>query len=159
MSLEQALAANTAALIENNALLSGLNAKAAAGKAAQAVAVTDSTPTRAVKADTKTDSKAAKAPKAPSNAEMKTFADAFVNVTDEDEYNERRAVLKAIVTFFHAPKFSELAEKDRLMAKKIVELSRAGEPVNLEDLQETIDELEGVEAPAPAAKARRSSED
>lgn len=171
MSLEAALAAhttaleaNTAAILRHNEILEGLKA----GK---------QTAVQAPKSDDKVDAKDApakdeeapkrtrasskdKAPKekAPSVAEMKDAATKYLDVADEDEYNERRAVVRAITDHFKAAKFTEIETGDRLMASKLLEMAASGENFDKDDIEGMIAELTGTEKPEKPARSRRDDD-
>ena len=97
--------------------------------------------------------------KAPTIAEMKKIGTEYVDVEDEDEYNERRTLVRAIAEYFEVEKFSEIASKDRLTAKKIIEAAASGENVDPDDLEGFIEELGGSgDDEAPPPRSRRSAD-
>lgn len=159
MSLEAKIDALTAAITENNDLLRGLTAKASGG-AASAKAEAPAKEDKADKAE-KPATRAAKpkAEKTPSVADMKKVAEDYLDVTDEDEYNERRGLIRAIVDHFGAEKFTAIEKDDRLVAKKLVEAAAAGENVDVEDIAGAIESLDGGEDATEKPAARRRNDD
>jgi len=167
MSLEAALAAhttaleaNTAAILRHNEILEGL--KAGKQSAVQAPKSDEkAAPEKDEEAPKRTRAaKADKVPKekAPSVAEMKDAATKYLDVADEDEYNERRAVVRAITDHFKAAKFTEIETGDRLMASKLLEMAASGENFDKDDIDGMIAELTGTEKPEKPARSRRDDD-
>lgn len=160
MSLEENLEVLTAALNRNSDLLEGLTAKAKAGVAASTGGKTE----KADKADAEEEKPrrtrkpvADKKEKAPTVAEMKKAAEAFLDVDGEDEYNDRRALVRAIADYFEAGKFTEIDAKDRALASKLLAMAADGENIDADSIQDAVDEIEGGDA-KPATKSRRNDE-
>lgn len=161
MSLEERMSALTAALERNSDLLEGLTAKAKAGAAAASEKGDDKPARGKDKDDDKPARGRGKATKekAPTIAEMKKLAEDYLDVTDEDEYNERRTLIRAIVDHFGAEKFTAIDSKDRLVASKLVEAASAGENVDPEDIAGAIDDLDGGSNEEAEKPSRRRSDD
>lgn len=157
MSLEEHLSTLTAALHRNSDLLEGLTAKAKAGAGSAAT-------TEAKKGDA--DEKparggrkpAATKEKAPTVAEMKDLATSYLDVTDEDEYNDRRALLRAVVDHFGAEKFTTIDSKDRLIAFKLIQTAADGENVDPDDIAGAIKDLGGSSEEDSKSSRRRSDD-
>ncbi|MFC3724468.1 hypothetical protein [Neoaquamicrobium sediminum] len=161
MSLEERLDALTTALNRNSDLLEGLTAKAKAGAAAAA----DKGDDKPARGKDKDDDKPARGKgkatkeKAPTVAEMKKLAEDYLDVSDEDEYNERRTLIRAIVDHFGAEKFTAIESKDRLVASKLVSMAADGENVDPEDIAGAIEELDGGSNDEAEKPSRRRSDD
>lgn len=155
MSIEQALSDLTAALKENSALLSALSAKAKAGVAA--AEKSDSAKGNGDDKPARGRGKPAKE-KTPTVAEMKDLATSYLDVTDEEEYNDRRTLLRAVVDHFGAEKFTSIENKDRLIAFKLIQMASDGENVDPEDIEGAIKELGGSSDEDGKGSRRRSDD-
>lgn len=161
--LTEALNANTAVVAKHNEILAGLKANkqtsvtAPAKDDEKADAETKPAKSEDKPARTRASSKD-KAPKekAPSVAEMKDAATKYLDVPDEDEYSERRAVVRAITDHFGAAKFTEIETGDRLLASKLLAMAASGENFDADNIPGMIVEITGVE---PAEKPSRSRRD
>lgn len=146
MSLEESIAELTKALNRNSDLLEGLTAKAK-GSVSAKEAASDEKPA-STRGKAKEEEKAprgrGRAAKAPSAAEMKAAGEKFVDVTDDDEYAERRKLLRAIVDYFKTEKFTTIEEGDRALALQLLELAKAGD-LDPDDVQAGVDSLSGEE--------------
>lgn len=134
MSLEEALAQNTSALDRNSRLMEEMLGRASKNTAASEKTASEKTDTKPSKADADADEKpkrgrkpAAKKEKAPTVAEMKEIGQAFLDVSDEEEYKDRRAALAAIAEYFDAERFTAIDSKDRILARQLIEVAKAGE--------------------------------
>lgn len=164
--IEKALEDLTEALRENTETLKSLMAQAEGGKASTK-AETKASAKDEAKDEGKGEAKSSrgrrsssKAPKEkqPSVAEMKEVALAYIDVDDEDEYEERKSLIEAIADHFGVKKFTEIEAKNRLMAKKLVEMATAGENVDPEDIEGAIAALEnGSDGDEDAGRRRKRS--
>lgn len=125
MSLEDRISALTEAITKNNELLSTLISKAQAkveASAPKAAKVEVEVEETKVKADDAEEAprrrgRKPKAAKIPSVADMKDAAKAYLDAADdEDDYKQRRAVIKKIVEKFGVERFTEIAEEHRAEA-------------------------------------------
>lgn len=92
-----------------------------------------STSSRSTKDDDGDDGKAASGrkprttkPKAPTAKELGAATTAFLEIEDEEVYEERKGVIKKILAKFDAPKMSEIAEEDRAAAMELLQISIDG---------------------------------
>lgn len=137
MSIEAAMAELTAALTRNSDLLETITKTASSNMQKNAAAPTEEDTPKAAKAEkpAKTAAKpaAVKPPKVPTPAEMASATTSFLEVEDEDEYNTRRALVKAIVSANGVKKMSEIPEDGRQKALDALVAHKAGEPTGFED--------------------------
>ena len=93
-----------------------------------------------------------------SSADLKKVAEDFLDVEGDEIYKERRSVVKAVADYFKAEKFSAIEDAaDRVLAKKIIETAKAGENVDPDDIQATVDDLEGsLDAGSDEGKGKSS---
>ena len=138
MALEEEIARLNKNLERHNALLEQV-----LGNAEKNVkGGTADTKADAPKADTKADTKA-DAPKATRGRQVKEKAISpddmakattdFLEVDDEDEYANRRAFVKKIITKYGAPKMSAIAEEDRKEALAYLDDYKAGNQTDLDE--------------------------
>lgn len=176
MSLEERLEALTEALKENTAHLAIITATAAAKTSAAATADKGKADDKAdkgksaEKADkpaTRTRASKPAKEKLPSAADMKAQAEAYLNVEDEDEYQERRDIVKAITEYCGGGTFSKLEGDNRLTAHKLLTYAAKADDFDPEDVQSTVDHLISTgELPdpeeaseKPAKNTRRRNDD
>lgn len=115
MSLEEALAKNTAALIENNELLKLLTSKAKDGVKASTEAGSGETASRGRGRPAKDKEKI------PSGADLKAAATKFLDIADEDIYAERRKALIELREKYGAESIPDIKEGDRAEALAAIE--------------------------------------
>lgn len=157
MPLEENIEALTKALNRNSDLLEGLTAKAQSAVEGGSKGKSDDEDEKPKGRGRKP--AAAKKEKNPTIAEMKKEAETYLDVEEEDEYNERRQVVRAVADFYDAAKFTEIAAKDRLTAVKIIKMAAAGENVDPEDIQAAVDDIEEGGGEESKPKSRRSDDD
>ena len=177
MSLEALIAAHTEALNANTAALKAHTDFLAGLKANKQTAVTapaadagkgdeKSAPTKGDETETKTRRRSSSADKetkpvkesVPTVTEMKEMAEKYLDVAEEGEYQERRKNFRAIVEHFDAPKFTEIAKEDRLLASKLLKMASSGENFDRDDIPAMVAEITGV-APAETGRSRRDNDD
>lgn len=64
--------------------------------------------------------------KVPTSKELGTKTSAFLEVEDEDEYENRKSIIKKIVSKFDAAKMSEIEEDNRLEAMELLDIAISG---------------------------------
>lgn len=129
MSLEEALKANTEALNRNSELLEFLTSKARDGLTGKDEAAKPAKASAKETEDKKpaSRSRATKAAKAPTAKEMSEATTKFLDVDDENEYKDRRDLVKQIVDKFGVKKMSEIEEEDRQTALDYLEAYKNGD--------------------------------
>lgn len=143
MSIEEALAGLTKALERNSDLLESLTnkAKTAAAKAEEqpkAEEKADDAPTKRTRttagaaensdaAPTKRTRATAKSEKVPTEAQMAEATKEFCDVEPEDEYEERRALVKKILAHFGVEKMSHIEPESRNEALGMLEAYKNGD--------------------------------
>ena len=142
MALEDKIEALTAAMNRNSDLLEGLTAKAAAGaaKVTNNAAASDSekpadAPKRGRPAKEET---APKKAKVPTPEEMATATKDFLEVEDEDEYKNRRALVKRIIGKHQVAKMSEIAAEQRQGALDALAAYKAGDATEYDEEEESL---------------------
>lgn len=122
MSLEKAVEELAEAVRENNELLRGMTAKAKAA--------TGGTTSKAKDEDGETKPKTTRAskPKAVSSKEISDKTKEFLDVSDDDEYEERKLIVKKIVKKYGVEKVSEIeSADDRTEAMALLLIAIAGD--------------------------------
>jgi uncharacterized protein with von Willebrand factor type A (vWA) domain len=147
MSIEKALADLTAAVEANTDALTNLMASASksassAGAKAAKTEDTEDAPKRRGRPAAADKKAAPKKPANITNKKMEEEAETFLDVEDDDEYETRSKQFKAIVDYFNADKFTQIDKSDRELALKLLKSAAAGE-LDAEDVQATVDELDG----------------
>lgn len=129
MSIEDQLAALTAAMKDNTEVQKAILAKI--GGAATAAATTDKAPEKTASADDKPKGRGRAAattkPKIPSVKEIQDKTTAFLDVEDDAEYEERAAVVVSITEHFNVKKMSEILDEDRTKAMEMLDAAIAGD--------------------------------
>lgn len=152
--LEKAIEALTEAVNANTEMMKAMVARATGNIAAKAAQPEAKVPEAAKPAKT---TKAAKTAKPVTPAELKKLATEFLDVTDEDEYANRRALIKAIATYFNAEKLSDVKdEADLADYKLLIETAMAGENVDPDDIDGALASLKDG---TPVAKKRSSRDE
>lgn len=164
MSLEAAMAKLAEAVDENNRLLSILTSKAEtglkdAGKAATSKpsradaddGEAEEKPARRGRAAADADegepeekparrgrgrpaAAAADKPKKVTVKAVTEAAEAFLEVDDDEEYEDRRRIVKKLIKHFDVKALAEVAEEDRPLVLKALETAKAGDPIDYENL-------------------------
>ena len=124
-------------LTEEIRILTSASKKASAAATANTKPEEDEKPSRSRSTKTKEDDKPATRSrstkvKVPTVKEISEATKAFLDVDDQDEYEDRKNVIKGIVKHFDAPKMSEIADADRALALRALEAAKAGD--NWEDV-------------------------
>ncbi|MCQ9146110.1 hypothetical protein [Ochrobactrum sp. BTU2] len=133
MSLEKEIAELREAIKENSELLKFLTSAAKGGlgdkaAAAKSSAKGDDKPKAEDKPKAASRSRASsKKEKVPSAKEMGEATTEFLDVDNEAEYKDRRALVVDIVGHFGVKKMSEIEEGDRQKALDMLETYKAGE--------------------------------
>lgn len=140
MSLEQAMVDLAAALNRNSDLLEVLTSKAKSAtapkteeptkpveKAEEPVKRTRAKAEEAPKAEEPVKRTRAKAEKAPTEAQMVEATKTFLDVEEEDEFQDRRSLVKKIVGHYGVDKMSQIAEESRQEALNMLEAYKAGD--------------------------------
>ena len=149
MSLETALAENTAALLKMTAILEASNvgraevlAKIEALPAAEAKK-TRTTKTAEAVVETKAEKPAAETPKATSVmtvAELQTAFGDYMNVTDTDDREKRKAFVKSILAKLDAVRVGDIPEDKRSVALGYITSKLAEEKAKVEAEAEAEDD-------------------
>lgn len=134
MSIEDQLAALTAAVKENTEVQKGILAKisgaAPTSTAAADKASTEKTETAPAETKPKGRGRAAAEPKAPKIPTVKELSDkttGYLDVEDDAEYEERAALVIKITEYFSVKKMSEIGDDDRTEAMEMLEAAIAGD--------------------------------
>ena len=130
VSLEAKIEALTDALKENSELLKALTAKAKANVSAEPKASTKTDDGDEKPASRSTSRGRPKKDKAPTAAEVKKATEAFLDVEDEDEYAERRKIIKKLIAKYGAAKMTEIEESKRASALSDMEAYCNGDEID-----------------------------
>lgn len=132
VSLEAKIEALTDALKENTELLKALTAKAKANVSAEpkASTKTDDGDEKPASRSTSRGRGRPKKDKAPTAAEVKKATEAFLDVEDEDEYAERRKIIKKLIAKYGAAKMTEIEEGKRASALSDMEAYCNGDEID-----------------------------
>ena len=135
VSLEAKIEALTDALKENTELLKALTAKAKANVSAEPKASTkadddDDGEEKPASRSTSRGRGRLKRDKAPTAAEVKKATEAFLDVEDEDEYAERRKIIKKLIAKYGAAKMTEIEESKRASALSDMEAYCNGDEID-----------------------------
>lgn len=122
MSIESQLAEVAEALRENSELLRGLTAKAKTSDTGRSSGSSDSD-----EKETRSRKPRETKVKAPTAKELGTMTTSFLDVSDEDDYNSRKSIIKKILDKFNAEKMSLIdEEKDRIEAAALLQVAIDG---------------------------------
>lgn len=135
MSLEAAILELAAAVKENTEELKFLTSAARDGATKNATRTSTKAVEEVEKAAprSRATSRAAKE-KVPTVKEISEATKAFLDVDDQNEYEERKDIVKRIVEKFKAKKMSEIDDKNRAEAMQMLDVARAGDnPFDGED--------------------------
>jgi hypothetical protein len=108
MSLEDALAANTAAITAHTAALKALAGNVKAGTAATTTAAAGTAAAAAATGTKATGTKAATKPKAKTLEDLRGAAGAYLSITDKDERETRKAMMAKLNEHYGVSKISEV---------------------------------------------------
>lgn len=132
MSIEAAIAELTAAVKENTEELRFLTSAARDG-AAKNSARTTTKPAEEAEKPTRSRSRSTKE-KVPTVKEISDATKSFLDVDDQNEYEDRKDIVKRIVEKFKAKKMSEIDDKNRAEAMRMLDVAKAGDdPFDGED--------------------------
>ena len=132
MSIEAAIAELTAAVKENTEELRFLTSAARDG-ATKNSARASTKPTEEADKPARSRSRSTKE-KVPTVKEISEATKSFLDVDDQNEYEDRKDIVKRIVEKFKAKKMSEIDDKNRAEAMRMLDVAKAGDdPFDGED--------------------------
>jgi hypothetical protein len=144
--LEEAIKANTAAVVRQNELLEAMlkGAKAPA-TAAASTGKTETAPETGKAATTAPKGgKGSKAPKAPSEDDIRTAFGAYMGVKDKEQREERKGHVAAMIAHFEVERVTAIPEDKRADALAYLKQLEAGETPDYAQGEEDENEDEGA---------------